>query len=142
MRHELLLLPSISDEVYLACAQFSLILRTAKVVASTPVFLMHTVSECGSGWSHQKANGTLIKDRAGAPSRSLLRSFSVQRFVPWLEALPSQRKEDLGTSRQEKKSQNMKSQWVYIPHGYTRGGGPSLIFSEEDAIEDRGGVSG
>lgn len=103
MRHELLLLPSISDEEYLACVQFSLILRTAEVVASPPAFLMLTVSECGSGWSGQKANGTLIKDRAGTPSRSLPRSFSVQRFVLWLDALHSQRKEDLGTSRQEKK---------------------------------------
>lgn len=111
------------------------------MVPSTPVFLIHTVSECGSGWSGQKANGTLIKDRAGTPSRSLLRSFSVQRFVLWLEALHSQRK-DLGTSRQEKRRQNMKSQWVYIPPGDIRGGGPFLIFSEEDAIEDKGGISG
>lgn len=112
------------------------------MVASTPVFLMHTVSECGLGQSRQKAKGTLVKDRAGSPSRSLLRSFSVQRFVLWLESLPSQRKEDLGTSRQGKKRQNMKSQWVYIPHGDITGGRPFLIFSEEDAIEDKGGVSG
>lgn len=36
----------------------------------------------------------------------------------------------------------MTSQWAYIPHGDIRGGGPFLIFSEEDAIEDKGGVSG
>lgn len=96
MKHELLLLPSISDEGCLACVQFSLTLRTAEVVTSPPAFLMHTVSECGSGCSGQKANGTLIKDRAGTPSMSLPRSFSVQRFILWLDAPHSQRKKIWG----------------------------------------------
>lgn len=55
---------------------------------------------------------------------------------------PLSEKKDLGTSRQKEKRQNMTSQWAYIPHGDISGGGPFLIFSEEDAIEDKGGVSG
>lgn len=100
--HELLLLPSISDKGCSACAQFSLVLRNAMVAASAPACLVHTVPECGSGWPGQKARWALIKDRAGTPSRSLLRSSSAQCFVLWLEALHFQRKEDLETSRRRR----------------------------------------
>lgn len=72
------------------------------VVASAPACLVHTVPECGSGWPGQKARWALIKDRAGTPSRSLLRSSSAQCFVLWLEALHFQRKEDLETSRRRR----------------------------------------